>query len=94
MGRFNPYNIKLSEHAIERAWERGRVDRSQLIYLANKALEEGINATLDETMRPLIKNRLEKHQPSGVYLLDGYVYIFKDDTLVTFMPLSFLADQF
>lgn len=93
MGKYNQYNIRLSDHAIERAWERGRIDRSQLMHLANKALDQGINASLDETMRPLIKKRLEKHEPSGVYLLDGYVYIFKDDTLATFMPLSYLADR-
>lgn len=69
------------------------MDLSKLTYLANKALDEGINATLDETIRPMIEARLKKHNPSGVYLLEGNVYIFKDDTLVTFMPLSFLPDR-
>lgn len=93
MSKTNRHKIKLSTHAIERAWQRGRMDRSQLMYYANKALDEGINALTDETMREMIKKRVEKHQPSGVYLLDGNVYIFKDDALVTFMPLDFLPDE-
>lgn len=94
MSKYNKNKINLSQHSIERAWERFRMDRSQLIMKANKALDDGSDLSQDPVMKEMTMRRVKKHKPSGMYMLDGIVYIFKDDTLATVLPVEFLYDPY
>ena len=67
------------------------MDASQLTYLSNKALNQGINVLLDETLRPMYLRKAMKNDGSIAYLLEDKLYVFIDNNLVTVMPLSFLS---
>lgn len=85
------YNIKITDHARKRAFERMRMDFSQLKYNANKSLDHGIDIFQDEMLRDLGLKKLRNHNPSGMYLLEGNIYVFVDDVLVTVYPLTYLS---
>lgn len=86
------YNIKISDHAKERAYERFGIDASQLKFFANKSLNEGIDVFQDPVLRDIFLAKSKKHEPSGIYLLEGKVFVFKEDVLITVYPLSFVND--
>lgn len=85
-------DINVTRHAVERFNERIRkAGRTEIQKLAFKALNEGIVATLDETIRPMILTRCERYN-SVAYMFEGAVYIFIDETLTTIYPISWLAE--
>lgn len=86
------YNFKISDHARERAYERFNMDASQLKFYANKSLNDGIDVFQDPSLRDMFLEKSEDKEPSGIYLLEGKVYVFKDDVLVTVYPLSFVNE--
>lgn len=86
------YDITITKHAIDRAWQRFRMDASQLKYNANKSLDEGIDVLQDEILRPMALKKAEKHNASGMYLYQGNIYMFKDEALVSVMPLVYLHE--
>jgi hypothetical protein len=88
----NKYGVKISDHARERAYERFKIDASQLKFLANKALDAGIDVFQDETLRDMFLEKSENKNPSGIYLYEGIVYVFIDDILITVYPLSFVSE--
>lgn len=92
MSKYNPYKLILTQHAKERAWERARMDASRSLYCANKSLDEGHSVAHDPTLRPYIEYAIKKYNPSGMYLFEGNVYIFQENTLVTFYSVRSLAD--
>lgn len=82
--------IRISLHAQQRGRERLGLSVRQLKESAISSLENGIDAMSDESLRPgLIKSAL-KHNASGIYLFQNGVFIFKEDTLVTVYPISWL----
>lgn len=88
----NKYNVKISEHARQRAYERFNMDASQLKFYSNKALDEGIDVFQDEALREMFLEKSENKNPSGIYLFEGVCYVFSDDVLVTVYPLSFVNE--
>lgn len=85
------HRINLTKHSKERAWERFQMDASSLKFHANKALEQGINILLDETLRPMYLRKALKNDGSIAYLLEDKIYVFQNESLVTVMPLSYLS---
>lgn len=82
--------IKVSYHAKERARSRLGMTPKELKKAALLSLEEGIDALADETLRPLVLRKAIRND-SFMYLYQGAVFIFKEDTLVTVYPVSWLA---
>lgn len=86
------YDIRITEHAKIRAWERAQMDASQLKYHAQKCLDDGIDALQDEVLRPLCLNKARKYNNSAMYLHQGNIYVFVEDILVTLFPLNYLNE--
>lgn len=85
-------DIKISQHAIERYVERfSRVDLNRLRQLAYLSIVNGINATFDETIRPMIIDKCRRHGASGAYMYENAIFFFKDDVLVTVYPISWIG---
>jgi len=93
-----PYkDIRLSIHAQERARERlGVTNFSELAVKAHLSLTEGIDALADPTLREQCYSRMQRHGSSGMYVFEGIVFIFKDETVTTIYPVAWLGgfDEF
>ena len=89
---FKYNDIKITSHAQERAAERTDIETlDELCQAAEKSITEGIDALADPTLRELVYAYAKRHNNSGMYAYKGYVYVFKDDALVTIIPIGWLA---
>lgn len=92
--RVKNYNgLIVTIHAQERAYQRLNITCWKTLgEKALKALNEGINACLDETLRPLCFEKALATSLDGVYCHEGNLYLFKENALITVMPVSFLNE--
>jgi hypothetical protein len=85
--------MKITAHAQERAYERTEIkNREDLCAYVDGAVNEGIDALADPTLRPLCYNYAVRKNSSGMYAFRGIVFIFIDASLVTILPIAWLAD--
>ena len=87
--------IKLSDHSIERAWERFGLIKSELKDLATSAFYLGLHyADLEEDLARTSKEmkRIEEsdtgHGEKTVLFFDNKLFVFKKNTLVTITKID------
>jgi hypothetical protein len=92
-GSFEYKGIRISHHAQVRALERTTIrDNATLAAEALASLNEGIDVLAEPVLRDQCYQYARKHKSCGMYAHNGVVYIFKDDTVVTLIPIAWLSN--
>lgn len=80
-------DIILTNHAIERAYERFGWDRDKLMSMSIKAVSHGMFMLHDDVLRPMWLN-ISLCKRSIPYMVDGVVFVFTDNIVRTVYPLN------
>jgi len=86
-------NLIISQHAIDRAFERFKMDASALKFFAKKAINQGIDI-LESPLKDSYIEKSKKHNGSKAFLLADKIFVFQQNKLITVMPIQFLAGQY
>lgn len=87
--------IVVTAHAQSRAIQRGLAKTAdEIVDLASKCISDGVDVFADPTLRELVNERMYKFNKLGtsaMYALNGIVFIFNEDRVVTVIPIAWLA---
>ena len=90
--KFEIDGVIISRHAQLRALQRTQITCHRALgSMAVRSLSEGIDILGDPVLRELALKRAVRHGDHGLYAIEGIVFVFKEDTVVTVFPISWLA---